>query len=475
MLAAHGGSMKFKATKISVNPNSPFEHDKLDRKPHVENLSTLLKNISSPIVFSINAPWGTGKTTFLEMLKATLSNEKCNSVYFSAWETDFAEDPLLAFLGEMNKTLESLVVGNKAKRKALNIAKKAGKQILVNAIPIAVKLSTAGLVDIKSEINDGISTISEEFSKDLIKAYTRDKKAIETFKNNIAKVLKNKGGKVDNLYLFVDELDRCRPTYAIELLERIKHLFDIEGLVFVLALDKKELSHGVKAVYGSGFDAQGYLKRFIDIEYDLPEPEIDNFIEYLNDIFDFSSFYKSRTGFRAFAYDSEQLKDAIKLFAIHKKLSLRDIEQLFSKINLVVKSTEKNTYLYPSILIYLIIVKADNPTIYNQFIRPTSSPIKMISLLHDIVPEAYRYKAFPCALIEGLLLACKKSSFDVQTDQLIKKYKENMENHDNHPELYEYSRNVLEVFKRPVEITDNVSLTSIVNRLELLEAFNFDT
>lgn len=65
---------------------------------------------------------------------------------------------------------------------------------------------------------------------------------------------------------FIDELDRCRPTFAIELLERIKHLFDIQNIVFVLSIDKEQLEASTAAAYGSAINAPEYLRRFIDLE-----------------------------------------------------------------------------------------------------------------------------------------------------------------------------------------------------------------
>ena len=63
---------EFKSHKILVDPENSFENDRLNRQPHVDIFSTLLENISSPIVWSVNAPWGQGKTIFLEMLHAQL-------------------------------------------------------------------------------------------------------------------------------------------------------------------------------------------------------------------------------------------------------------------------------------------------------------------------------------------------------------------------------------------------------------------
>ena len=94
--------------------------------------------------------------------------------------------------------------------------------------------------------------------------------------------------------ILVDELDRCRPIYAIELLERVKHLFDTEGIVFVLGVDRKQLSHSVKALYGATFDAAGYLRRFIDIDYKLPLPQPGDFCSHLLDVYGVKGLVLSR-------------------------------------------------------------------------------------------------------------------------------------------------------------------------------------
>ncbi len=75
------------------------------------------------------------------------------------------------------------------------------------------------------------------------------------------------------LVVFVDELDRCRPDFAIKLIEVVKHLFDVPGVCFVVSTNMKQLSESVRAVYGGGFDAAHYLQRFFDLTYHLPPPD----------------------------------------------------------------------------------------------------------------------------------------------------------------------------------------------------------
>ena len=73
--------------------------------------------------------------------------------------------------------------------------------------------------------------------------------------------------------VMINELDRCRPSYAVELLEVAKHLFSADRIVFVLAVNCDQLAHSVTALYGNDFDAEGYLRRFFDVDFQLPEPD----------------------------------------------------------------------------------------------------------------------------------------------------------------------------------------------------------
>jgi hypothetical protein len=459
--------MQFKSQKLVVKSEDPFANDKLDRKPHIDNFSLLLENISTPIVLSVNAPWGQGKTTFLEMLHAQLQNQGNNAIYFSAWETDFASDPLLAFLGEMNQKIELLIDGDKGKSEAWEKTKKAGSHLLRKGIPALIKVGTAGVIDAEKMIEAESSKLMEGFSKDLIDEYTKNKSAISEFKEGVSKVLSNEDNPVTKLFVIVDELDRCRPTYAIELLERIKHLLDIEGLVFVLAMDKVQLAHSVKGVYGADFEALGYLRRFIDIEYTLPESSLDEFIEQLYNNFGFNDFFQKRTQYNDFKYDAEHLKSTFKLLANAKSLSLREVEQLFSKINLVIHSTPVNTYLYPALLAFLIIVKEYHLQSYNKFIVKGSTPEELIKLLYSMMPCKERLDSFPCMLIEGYLIGAKDGDSLKIHEDLIK-------DANTTREQLSYSNRVIDISNSFCGFNSSINLNGLKQRIELVESFNFD-
>lgn len=467
--------MNFKAQKIIIDPSDPYKEDSLSRKEHIDNLSLLLRNFSTPIVLSINAPWGHGKTTFMEMLQADLLNNSCDTIYFSAWETDFASDPLLVFLGEVNQSLESLIDGDEEKSKAWGKAKKAGTHILKKGLPALIKVGTAGVIDVDKVFEDEASKLMEGFSRDIIEEYSKNKNEIQIFKDSISQILNTNDDNEKKLYILIDELDRCRPTYAIEFLERIKHLLDIEGLVFVLALDKEQLSHSVRGVYGADFEANGYLRRFIDIEYNLPESELHAFVNKLFGTFEFEVFFKRRTKFDAFQNEVEHLKQVFMMLASPLKLSLREVEQIFSKMNLVLHSTKENTHLYPSLLVFLLVVKESNRNLYNDYIREESSPEEMIAYLYKLVPESIRNESFECALVEGYLIAAKNDPYsnNLKRGESLQKHIDFLDDENCDHSQYSYSNRVVSIARRPAEVGRNVALKSLVSRIEMTENFEF--
>ena len=94
----------------------------------------------------------------------------------------------------------------------------------------------------------------------------------------------------------IDELDRCRPSFSIEVLEKAKHFFNVENIIFVLGADKEQLGHSIKAIYGNDLNVNGYLRRFIDLDYVLPSPDKGLFVKVLFKKHLFNEYFSSKTG-----------------------------------------------------------------------------------------------------------------------------------------------------------------------------------
>ena len=194
-----------------------------------------------------------------------------------------------------------------------------------------------------------------------LKSITDFKKSLTTLIHAVVK----RGKLVTPLFLFIDELDRCRPTYAIELLEAIKHLFSTDGIVFVIATDSGQLQHSIRAIYGNDFDGSEYLRRFFDQEYVLPEPDYTAYCKSLTENFsgvdamEYASFQPwNINGDKNPIPDSWQKKDSmmafLSLFSKHYGLSLRSINQVVVRLEAILENSNEE-WDGPYLLLLLVL------------------------------------------------------------------------------------------------------------------------
>ena len=240
------------------NISHPFDDDLLDLKPFAETISNIVVSTKDSFVFSINSPYGTGKTFFLRRLHCLLEQKGCLCVSYNAWQSDFYDNPLVALISELINQLQ-------IKSKDFKNIKKEG-----------VELSSAS-VGYSFLFNADISFQKKE---NILDSY-------ENFKNLKSKfisALKNFTEKLEKPVVFIiDELDRCRPDYAIKTLETIKHFFNIPNIVFIIGVDRKQIESTVKVLYGTNIDnnCDEYLRKFIDQDFYLPYTKNEKYNENL--------------------------------------------------------------------------------------------------------------------------------------------------------------------------------------------------
>jgi len=356
--------MIIKNNSIEINPDDIFKNDALNREDTIKSLTNLVMKISDSYVLCINGNWGIGKTTFIKLWQNYLKKKNINSIYFNSWKNDFSKEPILSILGEFNQYIDNNNFDNKdSVVNKFNKVKKISGKVIKRAVPAFVKGVTSGILDIDKGFESAIGAITEESSKELIENYSKEKEATEKFKDAIKKVLKELNSDKPFI-IFIDELDRCRPLYAIELLESIKHIFGIEKLIFILSLDKKQLSQSIKSQYGN-IDTDNYLRRFIDLEYQLSNPNIDRFCDALYEKFNLDKFILNKKDLPNF---NDIIKSTVKVF----NLSLRQIEQIFSRLNIIFNSTQIN-YNKIELTILFEILKSYNPNLYDDYIKDRDS------------------------------------------------------------------------------------------------------
>lgn len=342
--------MKIKHQTINISKENPFANCKLDREPYAHILTDIVKTYSDGFVLAISNEWGTGKTTFMKMWQQQLKNSDFQTIYFNAWESDFDNNPLVALMSEL-KTLT-----NANNKKIFNSILEKGAVLTKSIAPELLRSLVNNylgerIVDVIENTAKGATAILEEE----IREYSSKKKTIIEFRRELEEFVKQTN-ETNPLVFIVDELDRCRPNYSVEILEQIKHFFSVPGIIFVLSIDKKHLGSAIKGFYGSEqIDSDEYLRRFIDLEYSIPKPSTRNFIKYLFDFYSFKDFFLSqgRSQHSELCNDTQDFSQMAELLLTKSNSTLRQQEKIFALTRLILCSFKGNQYIFPKLLLIL--------------------------------------------------------------------------------------------------------------------------
>lgn len=292
-----------------------WDADLLDRQQDAEFLYNFLvgqarsrkeQGRTGSFVLNLDAEWGGGKSFFLQRFAREVEDRGHVVATVNAWRDDHADDPYIAIMAAIEKAFAPYIRKPGKVSKAWNAVKTSGGPIALNAgatiakglVKKFVGVSVDELVEMvdgEMPANDFAETVVEEGTKSaldgveklfdasvdaLIEGFRRTETAMETFKDRLGNAIVTlENERRVPLFILVDELDRCRPTYAVELLERVKHLFDVDGVVFVFATNSDQLQHSIAGAYGPNFDGFRYLKRFFDRTYVFSEPRIEALVE----------------------------------------------------------------------------------------------------------------------------------------------------------------------------------------------------
>lgn len=273
--------------------------DEFKRKPIAENIIRLLTSDIDLSPMVIDGGWGTGKTEFCQKLIRLMQQQHPDyqPVYIDAFRSDHSGEPLLALLAEIIKACTPEDTGEQPseQRKDLTkeIAKAAGfvmKTVAKAAVGHVLKQNTADLVEEFQQIRNGnqdANSLAETVTDaaTTIASYTIDatveallKEQIEAEKNlETLRACLKRLAAAKPIILFIDELDRCRPDYAVDMLEVIKHVFDVENVKIVLVTNTKQLCAAINHRYGMEVDAQKYLDKFLKYSFALPDKVVAPF------------------------------------------------------------------------------------------------------------------------------------------------------------------------------------------------------
>lgn len=344
--------------------------DIFGRKSIGEGLTNVITRVEDPLVIAVDSEWGNGKTTFLKMWAGSLRAEGFPVVFFDSYEHDYADDAFTALASEIvalakKKKKDKDPTSKKFVEKSLG----AAKILLRSGIKVGVKLGTAGVLEaadfggIAKDIGKELSGLEDKYLGEIITKKEEERSALQAFREaleSLPRLLVDEAGVESKpLVIIIDELDRCRPPFALQVLERMKHFFSVTGVHFVLGVHLGQLRNSVEAVYGKSIDANKYLQKFIHLSIPLVDSALHphqrttaKFIDYLISSLQIQT---QRTDF---------IKECLKHVSRTRPLSLRAIERIGANIATSYAFKRQQTCCPDQILIGLCIIKVIEPDLY---------------------------------------------------------------------------------------------------------------
>ncbi|WP_076515187.1 P-loop NTPase fold protein [Achromobacter sp. MFA1 R4] len=391
--------------------DNPWHDDVLDRgglaatlEAHLVQRTKASKRATMSI--ALDGRWGSGKTFFVERWIAQLqSNGRC-VIFFDAWQHDRAIDPALAFMAELSRQVKewaartidtdaTMSTIETTLNETLSHIKRAAKPVATTFLSGLMKKT------IGSSISDLLSAASgEDDSKgdssqtsatqaldqaldqylDQVMAeheirhssVAKFRQSLEALANSLAKAKSLEGP----VFVVIDELDRCRPNFAVQLLEGVKHLFSVRNVCFVFSTNLPQLAASVQAVYGPNFDGRDYLGRFFEQELKLPLPTGQQFARFLfretnenrsSRIFSGSYFFEDFSG---------EHRDANIWTGLCRSLgvTLRQQQQAFTTFDISCNSYPGNGAIPGVWLMFLCLLQRAYPTVFSNLHHARRGP-----------------------------------------------------------------------------------------------------
>ena len=365
---------------MPVDEDDGFKNDVLDRQPFGEALLNIVTRSKDELVVSIDGQWGEGKTTFVKMWRGMLKKQNIPSIYIDAFANDYSDDAFIVIASAITEFVEKNISKDNCEKVAelKEKTKRVGIQLLSWSARVGIKAATLGIIKdadieelgaIKDEIAKGVSGWVGDLIEERLNAHSKEMDLFQSFRDLLSSIpakLEDSEGKTLSegkpLVVILDELDRCKPTFAVDAVEKIKHLFSVQNVVFVLVLNKAQLEQSVKIVYGQELDAHTYLQKFINLETRIPKRlsvlHMNDASKYIQRLIELHEFE---------AWDDEQgIIKYTELLATHFNLTLRQLEKVFTTLAMFYGSIPENHFRPVQLIVFMVVVKVVNPLLFEK-------------------------------------------------------------------------------------------------------------
>jgi KAP family P-loop domain/IPT/TIG domain len=258
------------------------EHDRLGTGAMAREMASMLRAsaANSPLVITINAEWGTGKSSLLKQIARELeASPAMPTVIFNAWTADGHN--------ALERLIKKILVGLDR-----NMIRRASRQLLKQQQVLAAARLLSGAVASFFHFDGPVDYLWDKLSfaeksgiemRDTVCKLVANWQSSAPPRSNWSRS-RNRQGVVDfqkpkTLVVLIDDLDRCSDKTIIRVCEAVKLYLDVPGLIFVMACDELALDRGAKSVGGGS----SYMEKIVQVAYQIPPPQADSVKRLVDD------------------------------------------------------------------------------------------------------------------------------------------------------------------------------------------------
>lgn len=345
--------------------------DEFQRKKVAENIISLLQADIDISPMIIDGDWGTGKSEFcFKLINLMRESNSHHSIYINTFKADHANEPLMTVLAEVIKVLPDKESKDSLIENALPAIRYGLKTLAKAGVSHILRQDVTDAVDdFDKEIQDAADTIINSSIETILKDHIEAEESLKTLQTALSKIAEDKP-----IVIFIDELDRCRPNFATDMLEVIKHVFDIDNVSFVLITNVQQLKASINHCYGEAIDAQRYLDKFIKFSTKLPNEHNINSHDYnKNSLAHYEKLIQESEALQELKLDTGAFLEFISDMVTIHSISLREIETLVRHLEIYQTLTSeqglaKNIILGHKLLhLFGVIIYTLSPSLTKEF------------------------------------------------------------------------------------------------------------
>lgn len=308
------------------------ERDEFFRRPLAEKVVALLESEIdiSPII--IDGGWGTGKSEFCHKLINLFADRQTHHpIYIDAFKADHANEPLMTVLAEVINILPDEETKLALTKKALPMLRYTLKTLAKAGVSHVLRQDAAEVVDeFDKEIQEAAGKAIDLSVLGLLNDHIEAEKSLNTLKATLEEIVEDKP-----ITIFIDELDRCRPNFAVDMLEIIKHIFDTSAVSFVLITNTQQLKASINHCYGNSVNSQQYLDKFVKFSFSLPSECSDNGYRFQSvSAAHYENLVRESKVLTDTALENESVSQFMRDIIAVRELSLREVETLIRYIEI---------------------------------------------------------------------------------------------------------------------------------------------